>query len=142
MHSAAPIVVALRRLPLPCPLNALYMSIPIRVRAGSGSRIVQKLVATTRARKCKLAVIAAIRAQLGGDGPRIDRPCTLSYTVTIPDRRKRDLDCYEKQLLDCLQAAGVVADDARIVQISKEMMPEPKRPGWIDLEVSALPEGA
>lgn len=132
------IAVTLKGLPLPCPLNALYRAIPVRV-GKFGRAIAHKMVTSKRGRLCKEELVAAIRRQLSGNGPGLNRPCQLTYSIVAPDRRPRDVDCYEKQLLDCLQLSGVVADDVHIKQISKEMMPYTKRPGWIDLQLIELP---
>lgn len=123
-------MIHLRLLPLPCPLNALYMPIPIRV----GGRVVQKLVNSKRARDRKKLLVAAIQQQLGGKPEPMTKGVQVTYTVTPRDRRTPDVDAYEKHLLDCLQAAGVYANDKQVMQVSKERL-EPQFPGHIDVQV-------
>ncbi len=129
------IEIQLKRLPLPCMLNQMYRALPIRLKSG---RTITKSVLSAKARRCKEALCLAIILQLKGR-PMIGRPCSLSISVTPPDKRPRDLDGYWKQLKDSLQAAGVVADDKFIVQESGEMMPTSCRPGWVDVTVQELP---
>jgi Holliday junction resolvase RusA-like endonuclease len=124
-------VIHLRDLPLPCPLNALYFPMPIRTKGG---RMVNKMINSTRSRERKKLLVAAIQQQLGGAPEPMTGPVQVTYTVTPRDRRTPDVDAYEKHLLDCLQAAGVYANDKQVVQVSKERL-EPKHPGSIDVQV-------
>lgn len=120
------------RLPLPCPLNALYRAIPIRV----GKRMVQKMVKSKRGREREGLIVAEIRRQLGGPGPMY-RLAQVHYSIVPRDRRLPDFDAYEKQLMDCLQKAGVVANDGGILFGSKERL-APQFPGWLDVQVSEV----
>lgn len=88
-------------------------------------------------------IVVEIWKQMGGrlHHPAITTPCSLTWTITFPDHRKRDGQNFLEHLADCLQAANVVSDDNLIVHEVMEVMPIPKRPGWIDLEIVALPQG-
>jgi len=132
------IEISLKRLPLPCMLNQMYRAIPMTIKRGSRPVTISKTVLSAKSRKLKAALCMAITLQLKAR-PMLDRPCSISISVTPPDCRKRDVDGYFKSLLDSLQAAGVVKDDSLFVQVSGEMMPCPKRPGWCDVTVTELP---
>lgn len=134
MEARKVIEINLKHLPLPCPLNQLYRSVQICVKG----RMINKSILSARARRCRDALCLAITMQLRSR-PRLNRPCTLSYSITKPDKRVRDIDAYNKQLLDCLEASGVVMNDSVITMSNAEMMPVPKRPGWIDLVLQELP---
>ena len=108
--------------PLPCPLNQLY-----RAFMGPGMKY-PRTIMSAKGRKLKQAVIGALIQQTKGRRPLISKQCTLDYLVTFPDKRARDLDCYEKALLDGLQAAGVVENDKLFVQLTKQSHPTPSRP--------------
>jgi len=119
---------------LPCPQNQLY-----RAFIGRGMKIPRTIV-SARARKLKQLVVGELLVQLQRRAkPVITKLCSLDYMVTFPDKRARDLDCYEKQLLDSLQAAGVVANDKLFVQITKQSHPLPSKPGGITMTIVELP---
>ena len=128
-------MIHLRALPLPCPLNALHIPIPIRI----GKRVVQKLVTSRRAREKAKALIAAIHEQLGGAPEPMTGPVQVSYTIAPRDRLTPDVDAYEKHLLDCLAKAGVYANDKQVVQVSKERL-APQFPGHLDVQVWEVSE--
>jgi crossover junction endodeoxyribonuclease RusA len=46
---------------------------------------------------------------------KLEGPFKLTILAVRPDKRRRDLDNLFKATLDCLQAAGVVADDCNAV---------------------------
>ncbi len=120
---------------LPCPLNQLYCPF-----IGKGMRW-PRTIMSSKGRKHKQQVVGELLMQLqhAGAKPVISKQCTMDYMITFPDRRARDIDCYEKQLLDSLQAAGVIANDKLIVQISKQSHPVPSRPGGITMTITELP---
>ncbi len=120
-------------IPLPCPSNQLY-----RAFMGPGMKH-PRTIMSARGRTLKASVIGSLLEQIKGHRPLITVPCCLDYLVTFPDKRPRDLDCYEKSLLDCLQAAGVVSNDRLFVQITKQSHPVPSRPGGITMTLRELP---
>lgn len=124
-------VITLRNLPLPCPANRLY-----RAFMGPGMKWPRQIL-SSEARKKRAAVCAAIVAQLRGR-PMLTEPMSLHYTITARDRRMPDVDAFEKSILDCLQHAGVVANDRVICHVTKELMPAPQMPGWIDLTLTEV----
>jgi Holliday junction resolvase RusA-like endonuclease len=121
------------KLPLPCPTNQLY-----RAFLGKGMKF-PRTILSQRARKLRQVVVGSLLAQLKGRRPALSTACSIDYVVTFPDKRPRDIDCYEKQLLDCLQHAGVISNDKIVAQISKQSVPQAQRPGWIDLTLRELP---
>ena len=62
----------------------------------------------------------------------------VELLVTVPDRRRRDLDNLLKPLLDCLTKSHVWADDCQIDRITIERGPI-QQPGWIDIVITERP---
>ncbi len=119
---------------LPCPMNQLY-----RAFMGPGMKF-PRTIMSAKGRKHKQQIVTELLIQIQGCAkPAITKPCTMDYMITFPDKRARDIDCYEKQLLDSLQAAGVVANDKLIVQINKQTHPVASRPGGITMTLRELP---
>lgn len=100
-----------------------------------------KEVRTRKARKAEEAMVASIWSQIGGRPlkPCFDGPVSASVFLTFPDRRVRDAQNYIESLFDCLQAAGVVKNDALIVHHTVEASPEFKKPGSCVVSVQELP---
>lgn len=126
------IEISMKGVPLPCPSNRLY-----RAFMGKGMKFPRQIL-SAEARKKRTAVCVFMRARCGG---AIQLTCAMSlhYIITPRDRRTPDIDAYEKSLLDCLQHSGVIVNDKQIVQITKEIMPIPHVPGWIDLTLVEVP---
>lgn len=127
-------MIHLTGLPLPCPLNALYRAVPIRIGKGPRARVVHKQVLSKRARECKNRLVFAIWQKLGGRPQALTGDVQVTYTVTPRDRRTPDVDAFEKHLLDCMQHAGIYANDKQVVQVSKERL-APSSPGHLDVQV-------
>lgn len=121
------------RLSLPCPLNALYMAIPMRGKSGG---MFQKIVPSKRACERKKLLVAEITEQIGSATVRepLTGPVQIAYTITPRDRRTPDVDAFSKHLLDCLQAAGVIQDDGQVEHLITERL-EPKFPGSVLVEI-------
>ena len=64
------------------------------------------------------ATQAEVLAQLGGTFAPLEDSIYLEVLLTMPDRRKRDLDNYMKSLLDALTHAQLWLDDSQIDQLS------------------------
>lgn len=125
--------IRLDRLPLPCSKNDLH----IPIRCGRFT----KLVRSKAARLKEEEIVVNIWKQLGGrlTAPAITKPCTMAWSITFPDKRKRDGQNYMEHLADCLQRANVVADDALIVHEVRETMPTFENPGYVTLTIRELP---
>lgn len=126
-------MIRLLNLALPCSKNALHRPI----LCGRWAKMVR-----TKASKIRGEIIIhQIWAQLGGRlrEPAITTPCSMSWTITFPDKRKRDGANFFEHLSDLLQAANVVADDSLIVHESMEVMPTTCRPGYVNLTLEAIP---
>ena len=121
------------RLPLTVSKNALH----IPIKCGK----FHKMVRSKKARLREEEIVAEMHRQIGGKPlvPCFTRPVSVTWTMTPPDSRSRDVANYGEQLLDCLQAAGIVSNDRLVVHETHEMMPCPEKPGWIDLEVNEIP---
>jgi Holliday junction resolvase RusA-like endonuclease len=101
-----------------------------------------QMVRTRESKLRGLLIINQIWQQLGGRlrEPSITKPCSLVWSITFPDRRKRDRHNYMEHLADILQEAKVVADDSLIVHEVGEVMPVFSRPGFVDLTIQELPQ--
>ncbi len=132
-HVVGGAVIKLTNLSLPISKNALH----IPVRCGRFT----KLVRSQKARIRGDLIIHQIWQQLGGRlrDPAITKPCSMTWTITFPDRRKRDGQNFYEHLCDLLQAANVVADDSLIVHEVRETMPTFRKPGFVDLTLQELP---
>lgn len=99
------------------------------------------MVRSKAARLREQEIVLAIWKQLGGrlTTPAITKPCTMEWSITFPDKRKRDGQNYMEHLADCLQRANVVADDALIVHEIRETMPTFEKPGYVTLTIRELP---
>lgn len=128
-------MIDLRDLPLPCPINAMYGVMPIRLK--KSARTVPMKVLTKRARDRRKLMVAAIHEKLGGRPTPMRGYVQVSYTITPRDGRTPDVDAYEKHLLDCLAHAGVFFNDRQVLQVSKERL-EKKFPGHIDVQISEI----
>lgn len=126
-------MIRLLRLPLPCTKNALHMP----VKCGKWF----KMVRTKRGRIRGQLICQEIWKQIGGKPARpcFDRPVTMTWTVTFPDRRERDGHNLMEHLADCLQLAGIVANDSLIKHEVREDMPNPEKPGWVDVCLEEIP---
>ncbi len=128
-------MIDLRNLPLPCPLNALYF--PIAMRVKNGHRSFNKLVKSKRARERGKLLVIAIQQQLGGKPEPMKGDVQVSFTITPRDRRTPDCDAFHKHLLDCLQHAGVFVSDKQVVHVVAERLP-PQHPGHVDVQISEV----
>ncbi|AUX93667.1 hypothetical protein C2E15_11645 [Mixta gaviniae] len=64
--------------------------------------------------------IAAVYEQLSCRPKPLTCPLDVSIVLYPPDRRKRDLDNFQKALFDSLTYAGVWKDDSQIMRFSVE----------------------
>ncbi|YCH28986.1 RusA family crossover junction endodeoxyribonuclease [Erwinia sp. D4-22] len=64
--------------------------------------------------------IAAVYEQLRCRPKPLTHPLEVSVVLYPPDRRKRDLDNFQKALFDSLTHAGVWKDDSQIMRFSVE----------------------
>lgn len=125
-------MIHLTGLPLTVSKNALH----IPIRCGRFT----KMVRSKKARLREQEIVACIWRQIGRPlQPCFDGPVSISWTMVAPDSRKRDVANYGEQLLDCLQAAGIVKDDAQVVHETHELMPYARKPGHIDITIEAIP---
>lgn len=108
----------------------MYRAMPIY----KNGRMIMIQVLSQQAREKRKLVVAAIHEQLGGAPEPMTGEVQVSYTITPRDRRLPDVDAFEKHLLDCLQHAGVYANDKQVVQASKERL-EPQHPGHLDVQI-------
>ena len=68
----------------------------------------------TKAANAYRSVVAGLVVQELHMQPMLSGRLAVSIELTMPDRRKRDIDNAQKCLLDSLQAAGVFRDDSQI----------------------------
>lgn len=79
-------------------------------------------------------MVAEVWKILGGKPEPIAGHVQIAYTIYPATKRLPDSDAFEKELLDGLVHAGVIANDRQVVQISKERL-EPAYPGRIEMEI-------
>lgn len=115
----------------------MYRALVFRTKKG---HVWSKPVLSKRARLRRESLVAAIWQQLGGRPEPITDPVQITYTITPRDKRTPDVDAFEKSLLDCLQHAGVIANDKQVVQVSKERL-EAQSPGHLDVQIWEVPAG-
>ncbi len=130
------IEIRFTKLPLPCPANRLHGVMVVR----KGKRMIPMKVLTKEARIKRDLLVVEILRQMKGTRPLLDKPVTVSFSVTPRDRRTPDWDAYTKQLCDCLEHAGVVVNDKLICMGTGERLPTAQHPGWIDLTLQEIPE--
>lgn len=120
-------------LPLPVSKNARHMPI----KCGKWF----KEVRTRKARKAEEAMVALMWKQIGGrpQAPCFTGPVSVTVFLTFPDRRQRDPANFIESLFDCLQAAGIVKNDALIVHHVVEASPQFRKPGGCAVSVEELP---
>jgi crossover junction endodeoxyribonuclease RusA len=63
----------------------------------------------------------------------------VTALLTMPDRRKRDIDNVSKCLLDSMQHAKVYNDDYQIDDWHV-IRGDVKKPGWVDVEITEIGE--
>lgn len=115
-------------LPFPPTVNSYY-------RAPDKGALKGKHLISESGRKFKKNVYAAVVTQYGG----IPKPVTVDVEVNItlypPDRRRRDLDNYNKALFDALTNARVWADDSQVKRMQIEWGHVVKQ-GKVDMTIS------
>ncbi len=83
------------------------------VRVGRSARMVLSREARAYRTEACARLAALSHRGFNGSGP-IDGALCVLVTLHPPDRRKRDIDNAMKCVLDALQHAGVIRDDAQI----------------------------
>jgi len=112
-------------LSLPCPQNR-------RQRPGfAGGKPFMYLSKECREKRKRL--VAEVWKQLGGK-PEPLASAQITYTIYPATKKDPDIDAYEKELLDGLAQAGVIVNDRKFLQISKEKL-GPEYPGRLEVEI-------
>jgi len=111
MPAAEPVIL---RLPFPPSVNGYWE----RASAfGKGGRRVPAMRIGKRGRQYRTAVMAAVNAEMFRRRLRgfvNDERLRIDIVLSPPDRRRRDIDNYNKALWDALVHAGLFADDSQI----------------------------
>lgn len=71
---------------------------------------------------------------------RLEGELSVSLQLVPPDRRKRDIDNYNKALLDALTHSGLWSDDSQIKSLAIEMQAPNKHNPHAAVVVSTLGE--
>jgi len=113
-------------LPYPPSANRMWRM----VRVGRGMRmLLSREGRTYRARACAVLAGRVTHALAGR--------LRVVLTLHPPDRRKRDADNTMKAVGDALQDAGVIVDDAQIVDL-RILKREPKPGGFVVVRVEEI----
>lgn len=85
--------------------------------------------------------VQAVREALGAEPQSLMGRVAVSIELTLPDRRKRDIDNHIKAVLDSLQQSGAIWDDEQVDEIRvKRLHVEP--PGCCDVTITELTSGS
>lgn len=82
-------------------------------------------------------VTAAVLRQFKQIPPMMTGRIAVSIELTMPDRRKRDIDNTQKVLLDALQSAGIYKDDCQIDYIQIRRL-HVEAPGAADVVIEEI----
>ena len=97
-----------------------------------------RAILSAKGRAYRVAVLAAV---LEAGRPRVEGRLSIEIRLTMPDRRKRDLDNVQKAILDGLGHAGVYEDDSQIDRILVERgAVDP--PGCANVTLTEIREGS
>ncbi|HCH7884017.1 TPA: RusA family crossover junction endodeoxyribonuclease [Raoultella ornithinolytica] len=116
-------------LPFPPSVNAYWRS-PNKGPAKG------KLLVSVAGRKFKHAVRAAVIEQLRDIPKPSSAPAAVEIILYPPDYRRRDLDNYNKALLDALTYAGIWEDDSLVKRMAIEWG-ENVKGGRVEITISA-----
>lgn len=100
-------------LPFPPSVNTYY-------RAPNKGPLKGKHLISELGRKFKTNVYAAVVTQYGGIPRAVTADVEVNIVLYPPDRRRRDLDNYNKALFDALTHAGVWEDDSQVKRMQIE----------------------
>lgn len=124
------------RLPWPPSTNAIWRS---RI-SGTGRKQFVTVYLSAEGKQYFIDVQAAVLEKYGFMKPTADR-LRLTMLVVAPNKRKIDISNRIKILEDSLVHAKVMVDDEQIDELIVRRGPITK-PGWIDVELSAIPAAA
>ncbi|VUC84984.1 bacteriophage V crossover junction endodeoxyribonuclease [Raoultella terrigena] len=116
-------------LPFPPSVNAYWRS-PNKGPAKG------KLLVSVAGRKFKHAVRAAVIEQLRDIPKPSSAPAAVEIILYPPDYRRRDLDNYNKALLDALTYAGIWEDDSLVKRMAIEWG-ENVKGGRVEITITA-----
>ena len=114
-------------LPFPMSVNRMYRSVNNRMLLSKDGRVF------------KANMTQAMLDNVTG-AIEFGRRLRVHLLVRPPDRRKRDLDNLLKPMLDCLQAADIIEDDAHIDLLTIERHSAVKG-GWASVTINQIQGG-
>ncbi len=103
-------------LPFPPSVNAYW-------RAPSSGRLKGRHMVSAKGRAYQTEACAAVFKQLHQRPLTLMGPVSVIVTLYPPDRRRRDLDNFNKALFDALTRAGIWQDDSQIKRLLLEWGP-------------------
>lgn len=120
-------------LPFPPSVNAYW-------RAPNRGPLKGRHMVSAKGRAYQAETCAAIFEQLRPRPHTLVGPVSVIVTLYPPDRRRRDLDNFNKALFDALTRAGIWQDDSQIKRLLLEWGPiTPK--GQVVVAISAFGSG-
>lgn len=123
-------------LTLPWPPSLNHYLEPVVRQSKSGRRYFSKK-RTKEANKYRDDVYWLVREQLGVNFSQFRFPVKAEITFHPPNRAKRDLDNFEKVMLDALVNSGLLLDDSLIKKVLKEFGGVVKR-GMVVVRISPM----
>ena len=122
-------------LPFPPSVNTYW-------RAPNSGPLKGRHLISAKGRAFQSAACAAIIEQLRRLPKPSSEPAAVDIVLFPPDKRRRDIDNYNKALFDALTHAGVWEDDSQVQRMQVEW--GPVTPGWkVDITITKYePAGA
>lgn len=116
-------------LPFPPSTNTYYRNVRV------GNKQFTKI--SERGRKYKTECFWLLKQQRACK--RLSQPLGVTITLHPPDSRRRDLDNFNKALLDVMTEAGVYLDDSQIDCLTI-VRAETQKPGCVVVRIEPLEE--
>lgn len=116
------------KLPFPPSTNHYYRTLRKGAMAG-------RVIISEKGRQYRALVIQHVI--ISGPFKKLQGNLSMTIILCPPDRRRRDVDNYQKPLLDALTHAGIWSDDSQVKKLTTEMTDERTSKAIIFIEEKA-----